>query len=143
MDLLHPPSLICRRRRRWHCHQAQTLQQHNRPLRRGTPDELATLALTVLYVDVAAGILETAILEGAVDEDPVVKDQVLVFEELVFVSSHQRRRLPLPGSCRKLTVNLSGSKASRTRHRQRHLFGGRKGGPHARLEPLEGFRVKL
>jgi hypothetical protein len=103
MHLLHAPSLICCRRRRWRDHQAQTLEQHYRPLRRGTPDELATLALAVLYVDVAAGILQAAILEGAVDEDPVVKNQVLVFEELVFVSSHQRRRLPLPGSCRKLT----------------------------------------
>jgi hypothetical protein len=35
---------------------------------------LATLALAVLYVDVAAGVLQAAILEGAVDEDPVVKN---------------------------------------------------------------------
>jgi hypothetical protein len=68
---------------------------------------------------------------------------VLVFEELVFVSSHQRTRLPLPGSGCKRTVNLSGGKPSRTRHRQPHLLGRRKGGPHARLEPPEGFRVKL
>jgi hypothetical protein len=34
---------------------------------------LATLALAVLDVDVAAGILQTAILEGTVDEDPVVQ----------------------------------------------------------------------
>jgi hypothetical protein len=74
-------------------------------LRRCTPDELATLALTVLYVDVAARILQAAILEGAVDEDPIVKNQVLVFEELVFVSSHQRTRLSLPSGCRKLTIN--------------------------------------
>jgi hypothetical protein len=123
------------------------LQQHHRPLRRGTPDELATLALAVLDVDVAAGILQTAILEGTVDEDPVVQHQVLVFEELIFVSRHQKTRLPLPGSGRKLTVNLlmvnpSGGKASRTR-RQPRPFGRMKGGPHARLEPLEGFGVKL
>ncbi len=105
MHSLHPPSLISGRRRRWRNHQAQALQQHDRPLRRRTPDELATLALAVLYVDVAAGILQAAILEGAVDEDPLVKNQVLVFEDRVFVSSHQRTRLPLPGSCRKLTVN--------------------------------------
>ena len=141
--LLHSPSLICGRRRRRRYHQAQTLQQHNRPLRRSTPDELATLALAVLHVDVAAGILQAAILEGAVDEDPVVQHQVLVFEKLVFVSSHQRTRLSLPGSGRKRTVNLSGVKPSWTRHRQPHLFGRRKGGPHARLEPPEGFRVKL
>jgi hypothetical protein len=30
---------------------------------------------------------------------------VLVFEELVFVSSHQKTRLPLPCGCRKLTIN--------------------------------------
>ena len=105
MHLLHPPSLICGRRRRWRYHQAQTLQQHDRPLRRGTPDELATLTLAVLYIDVAAGVLQAAVLEGAVDEDPVVKNQVLVFEDLVFVSSHQNTRLPLPGGYRKLMVN--------------------------------------
>ena len=81
------------------------MKQHDRTLRRSTPDELATLALAVLYVDVAAGVLQAAILEGAVDEDPVVKNQVLVFEELVFVSSHQKTRLPLPRCCRKLTIN--------------------------------------
>ena len=102
MRLLHPPSLITSRRRRGRNHQAQTLKQHYRTLRRCTPDELATLALAVLYVDVASGILQAAILEGAVDEDPLVKNQVLVFEDLVFVSSHQRTRLPLPGSCRKV-----------------------------------------
>jgi len=42
-------------------------------LRRGTPNELATLPLAVLYVNVTAGILQAAILEGAVDEDPLVK----------------------------------------------------------------------
>jgi hypothetical protein len=100
---LHPASLITSRRRRRRNHQAQALKQHHRTLRRTTPDELATLALTVLYVDVTAGVLQAAILEGAVDEDPVVKNQVLVFEDFVFVSSHQRTRLSLPCSCRKLT----------------------------------------
>jgi hypothetical protein len=119
------------------------LEQHDRPLRRRTPDELATLAQAVLYVNVAAGILQAAILEGAVDENPVVKNQVLVFEELVFVSSHQRTRLPLPGSCRKLTISLSGGKAGRIAHSQGHPFGRMKGSPHARLKPLQGFRVKL
>ena len=106
MRLLHPASLITSRRRRWRNHQTQALKQHYRTLRRSAPDELATLALAVLYVDVAAGVLQAAILEGAVDEDPVVKNQVLVFEERVFVSSHQRTRLPLPCSCRKLTINV-------------------------------------
>jgi hypothetical protein len=108
MHLLHPASLIGGSRRRWHCHQAQTLQQHYRSLRRCTPDELATLTLAVLYVDVAAGILQAAILERAVDEDPVVKDQVLVFEGFVFVSSHPKTRLPLPGGSRKLWVDAQG-----------------------------------
>jgi len=106
MRLLHPPGLICSRRQRWRDHQAQALKQHYRTLRRATPDELATLTLAVLYVDVAAGVLQAAILEGTVDEDPLVKNQVLVLEELIFVSSHQRTRLPLPCSCRKLTVNV-------------------------------------
>ena len=88
VDSLDPLSLTCGRWRRWRSHQAQTLKQHNRTLRRGTPDELATLALAVLHVDVAAGILQATILEGAVDEDPVVKNQVLIFEERIFVSSH-------------------------------------------------------
>jgi len=98
MRLLHPPSLIRARRRRWRHHQAQTLQQHYRPLRRCPPNELATLALAVLDVNVASGILQAAILEGAIDEDPVVKNQVLVFEDFVFVSSHEKLRLPLPRS---------------------------------------------
>lgn len=105
MRLLHPPGLIYSRRRRWCDHQAQALKQHYRTLRRATPDELATLALAVLYVNVATGVLEAAILEGAVDEDPLVKNQVLVLKELIFVSSHQRTRLPLPCSCCKLTVD--------------------------------------
>ena len=117
MRLLHPPSLITSRRRRWGNHQAQALKQHYRTLRRSAPDELATLALAVLYVDVAAGVLQAAILEGAVDEDPVVKNQVLVFEELVFVSSHQRTRLPLPCRCRKLTINVVGRHLRSVRQR--------------------------
>jgi len=35
---------------------------------------LATLALAVLDVDIASGILQAAILEGAIDEDPVVEN---------------------------------------------------------------------
>jgi hypothetical protein len=63
---------------------------------------LATLALAVLDVNVASGILQTAILESAIDEDPVVKYQVLVFEDFVFVSSHEKLRLPPPGTGGKL-----------------------------------------
>ena len=96
--LLNAPGLVATRGRRWRDHQAQTLKQHYRPLRRCTPDELATFALAILNVDVSAGILQAAILESAVDEDPVVKHQVLVFEDLVFVSCHQKSRLPLSGS---------------------------------------------
>ena len=143
MHLLHAPSLICRRRQRRRHHQAQTLQQHYRSLRRGTPDELATLPLAVLHVDVPARVLQAAVLEGAVDEDPLVKNQVLVFEELVFVPSHQKSRLPLPGRGCKRSVNLSGGKASRACHSQSHLFGRMEGSPHTRLEPLQCFRVKL
>jgi hypothetical protein len=66
---------------------------------------LATLALAVLDVNVTPGILQAAILEGAIDEDPVVEDQVLVFEDFVFVSSHEKPRLPLPGRDRKLRMN--------------------------------------
>jgi len=121
--LLHAPSLVTGRGRRWRNHQAQTLKEHYRALRRGTPDKLATLALAVLDIDVSAGILQAAILESAVDEDPVVKHQVLVFEDLVFVSSHQQSRLSLPGSGRKRGVNSSNGKARWTRLPQRHLFG--------------------
>jgi hypothetical protein len=102
--LLHAPSLIAGRRGRWRNHQAQTLEKHHRALRRSTPDELATLALAVLNVDVSAGILQAAILESAVDEDPVVQHQVLVFEDLIFVSSHQKPRLSPLGGGRKLGV---------------------------------------
>jgi len=121
--LLHAPGLIATRGYRWRDHQAQPLKQHYRPLRRCTPDELATFALAILYVDVSAGILQAAILESAVDEDPVVKNQVLVFEDRVFVSSHQKSRLPLPGTSRKLGVNSSSGKGGRTRIRQRHVLG--------------------
>ena len=107
---LHSSGRIRAGRRRRRCHQAQTLQQHYGPLRRCPPDELATFSLTVLHVDVAAGVFEAAILEGAVDENPIIQDQVLVLENLVFVSSHVKTRLPLPGPGRKLGVDVfSGS----------------------------------
>jgi hypothetical protein len=67
---------------------------------------LATFSLTVLHVDVAAGIFEAAILKGAVDENPVVQNQVLVLENLVFVSSHAKTRLPPPGRGRKPGVEV-------------------------------------
>jgi hypothetical protein len=73
---------------------------------RRPPDELASFPLTVLHVDVAAGIFEAAILKGAVDENPLIQDQVLVLENLVFVSSHEKTRLPPPGRGRKLGVEL-------------------------------------
>ena len=105
---LHPPPLIRPRSWRWRDHQAQTLQQHHGPLRRGAPDELATLTLTVLHVNVTARILQAAILERAVDKHPVVKHQVLVLEDFVFVSSHQKTRLPLPACGRKRSVKYRG-----------------------------------
>ena len=118
---LYPPRLIRPRRWRWRYHQAQTLQKHHCPLRRGAPDELATLTLTVLHVDVTAGILQTAILERAVDKHPVVKHQVLVFEDFVFVSSHQKTRLPLPGGDRKLSLKCRGGRRSFPPRRESRL----------------------
>jgi len=134
---LHPPPLIRPRRWRWRYHQAEALQQHHGPLRRGAPDELATLALTVLHVDVTAGILQTAILERAVDKHPVVKNQVLVFEDFVFVSSHQKTRLPLPGGDRKLSVKCRGGRrpfppTRESRLRKTQLRYGTNGFPLAR-----------
>ena len=70
------------------------------------PDELATFSLTVLHVDVPARIFEAAILEGAVDENPFIQDQVLILENRVFVSSHEKTRLPPPGRGRKRGVDL-------------------------------------
>ena len=79
------------------------MQQHYRPLGRCPPDQLAAFSLTVLHVDVAPGIFQAAILERAVDENPVIQDQVLILEDLVFVSSHEKTRLPPRGGLRKLT----------------------------------------
>jgi hypothetical protein len=104
--LLHASSLVSGSRLRRRYHQAQTLQQHHRPLRRSTPNELAALALAVLYVDIAARILQAAILERTVDEDTVIKNQVLIFEDFVFVSGHQKLSLSLAGRGRKLRVGL-------------------------------------
>jgi len=77
------------------------LKQHDRTLRCATPDELTSLALAVLHVDIATGELQAAILERAVDKDPFVKNQVLVFKDFILVSSHKTTRLPLPKACRK------------------------------------------
>ena len=103
---LHAPGRIGGGRRRRRYHQAQTLQQHYRALCRCSPDELAAFSLTVLHVNVAAGIFQAAILEGAVDENPVIQNQVLVLEDLVFVSSHEKTRLPPHGRVRKLRVEV-------------------------------------
>jgi hypothetical protein len=74
MRSLHAPGLVTSRGRRRRNHQAQALKQHHCTLCCSTPDELATLALAVLHVDVAARVLQAAVLERAVDEDPVVKN---------------------------------------------------------------------
>ena len=105
MCSLHPSGRIRAGRRRRRNHQAKSLQQHYRALRRCPPDELATFSLAILHVDVAARIFEAAILKRAVDENPLIQDQVLVLENLVFVSSHEKTRLPPPGRGRKLRVD--------------------------------------
>ena len=54
------------------------------------PDELATVALAVLDVNVAATVLKAAVLEDAVDKDPLVQNDVLVLERLGIVTCHGR-----------------------------------------------------
>ena len=109
---LHSPGRIRAGRRRRRDHQAQALQQHDRPLCRCPPNELATFSLAVLHVDVSPGIFQAAILKGAVDEDPIIQDQVLVLEDRVLVSSHENTRLPPPGCGCKPGLNR-GSTCSR------------------------------
>ena len=87
-ESLHAAAGVGRRRGRRRRHQPETLKQEDRALRRSPPDKLATFALAVLHVDVAARILKAAILEGTVDEHPVVQNEVLVLKDFVFVSSH-------------------------------------------------------
>jgi hypothetical protein len=53
---------------------------------------LASFALAILNVDVAAGILKAAILEHTVDEHSLVKHEVLVLKRLVFVTIHSGLR---------------------------------------------------
>ena len=118
---LHPPAQIRGGRRRRRHHQAQALQQHDRPLRRCPPHKLATFSLAVLHVDVTAGIFQAAILKGAIDENPVIQHQVLILEDLVFVSSHEKTRLPPASPGCKLRLDLKSAPRSRTQLLQRGL----------------------
>jgi hypothetical protein len=86
MALLHAG--VGRRWRGGYRHQSQTLQQKDGTLRGATPDELATVALAVLDVDVTAAVLQTAILEDAINKDAFVQNHVLVLEGLTVVSIH-------------------------------------------------------
>jgi hypothetical protein len=69
-------------------HQPEALQQKNSTLRCAAPDELATVALAILNVDVSTAVFQTAILENAINEDAFVQNHVLVFERLAVVSIH-------------------------------------------------------
>ena len=81
-------------RRRWGWnHQAQTLQKQYGALRGASPDELATFALAILHVDVAARILQTAILELAIHVDAIIKNDMLILEGLIFKSIHKFNRV--------------------------------------------------
>jgi hypothetical protein len=82
--------------RRRRSHQAQTLEEKDRPLRRAPPHQLAALALAVLHVNIAAPILQAAILKDAVDENPVIQNDVLVLKSLALESVHGIADCPLP-----------------------------------------------
>ncbi len=69
-------------------HQSQSLEENHSALGRATPNELAPLPLTVLDVDVPAGILQAAIAEGAIDKDALVHDEVLTLKNLSLESIH-------------------------------------------------------
>ena len=125
---LHAPRRIGGGRRRRRYHQAQALQQHDGPLRRCPPDELAAFSLAILHVDVAAGVFQTAILESAVDENPVIQNQVLVLEYLVFVSSHEKKRLSPPGRGRKLRVEARATSCNPAEILPAGIAAGRRGG---------------
>ena len=114
---LHSPGRIRGSRRRRSDHQAQALQQHDRALCRCPPDELATFSLAVLHVDVSPGIFQAAILKSAVDENSLIQDQVLIFEYYVFVSGHEKSRLPPVGCGCKPGLNRGSScfRVDRTR----------------------------
>lgn len=69
-------------------HQPQRLQENDGVLRRAAPHELTSFTLTVLDVDVAAGILQTAVAERAIDKDSLVEDKVLALKYLIVESIH-------------------------------------------------------
>src|SRR5208282_3791707 len=87
-----PAGRFVARRRRGRNHQAETLQKQDRALRRATPNELATLTLAILNVNVAARILQAAILKLAIHVDAIIQNHMLVFEDLVLMSVHRFTR---------------------------------------------------
>jgi hypothetical protein len=64
------------------------LEQEYGTLCRATPHELATFPLTILHVNIAAGILQAAVLKRAVNEHSFVEHEVLSLKSLVLVSVH-------------------------------------------------------
>jgi hypothetical protein len=68
------------------------LQKQDGALRGAAPDKLATLALTILNVNVPARILQAAILELAIHVDAIVQNHVLILKDLALMSVHRFTR---------------------------------------------------
>jgi hypothetical protein len=65
------------------------LQKQDGTLRGASPNELATLSLAILNVNVSARILQAAVLELAIYVDAIVQYHVLILEDLVLMSVHR------------------------------------------------------
>ena len=61
-------------------------------MRGASPNELATLSLAILNVNVSARILQAAILELTIYVDAIVQNHVLILEDLVLMSVHRFTR---------------------------------------------------
>jgi hypothetical protein len=70
-------------------HQSQALEKKDGALSGAAPDELASVALASLNVNIAAAVLQAAILEHAVDKNAFVQNNILVLKGLAFVSGHE------------------------------------------------------
>jgi hypothetical protein len=94
------------------------LEEDDCALSRTAPNQLAPFSLTVLDVNVPAGILQTAIAERAIDKYSLVQDEVLIFKNFTLESIHhlnplrQVARLVLGHCCVQPGINRS---AKRTR----------------------------
>ena len=73
-------------------HQAETLQKQDGALGGASPNELATLTLAILNVNVPPRILQAAILKLAIHVDAIVQNHMLIFEDLVLMSVHRFTR---------------------------------------------------